>query len=147
MPCWQNPEVDVGGYRPPLVGINSTYATQIVKNFPFPPRSVFVHPGISGLAIIGWKSPFTGLVNVSGFFSDLDPTGFNGVIWSVDRGSQTFASGTIASGGPAQTFSLTNVAVKAGQALYFIVDPNGDYTSDSTGVDVIVTGVGHAESE
>jgi hypothetical protein len=110
--------------------------------------SVFVHPGISGLVIIGWKSPFTGLVNVSGlFFSDLDPTGFNGVVWSVDRGSQTLASGTIANGGPAQTFSLTNVAVKAGQVLYFIVDPNGDYTSDSTGVDVIVTRVAQAETK
>jgi hypothetical protein len=147
MPCWQNPEVDVRGYRLPLVGINSTYAIQVVKNFPFPSRSVFMHPSISGLAIIGWRSPFSGLVNVSGFFSDLDPTGFNGVIWSVDRGSQTLATGTIANGGPAQTFSLTNIAVKSGQVLYFIVDPNGDYTSDSTGVDVIVTRVDHAESE
>ena len=119
MPCWQNPEVDVRGYRLPLVEINSTYATQIVKNFPFPPRSVFVHPSISGLAIIGWKSPFTGLVNVSGFFSDLDPTGFNGVIWSVDRVSQTLASGTIANGGPTQTFSLTNVAVKSRSSAVF----------------------------
>jgi hypothetical protein len=132
MPCWQNPEVDVRGYRLPLVGINSTYATQNVKNFPFPPRSVFVHPSISGLAIIGWKNPFTGSLNISGFFRDLDPTGFNGVIWSVDLGSQTLATGTIANGGPPQTFSLTNVSVKAGQVLYFVVDPDGDYTSDST---------------
>jgi hypothetical protein len=89
----------VRGYRLPLVGTNSTYSIQNVKNFPFPPRSVFVHPSIAGLAIIGWKSPFTGSVNVSGFFSDLDPTGFNGVIWSVDLGSQPLATGTIAKGG------------------------------------------------
>jgi hypothetical protein len=69
--------------------------------------------------MIGWKSPFTGLVNVSGFFSDLDPTGFKGVIWSVDRVSQTLASGTIANGGPAQTFSLTNVAVKSRSSAVF----------------------------
>ena len=56
MPCWQNPEPDARGYRLPLVGINSTYATQFVKNFGFPPRSVFMHPSSSGLAIIGWKS-------------------------------------------------------------------------------------------
>jgi hypothetical protein len=146
MPCWQNPEV-VGGYRLPLVGINSTYAIQNVKNFPFPPRSVFVHPSSSGLAIIGWRSPFTGSVNVSGFFSDLDPTGFNGVIWSVDLGSQTLATGTIANGGPAQTFSLMNVSVKAGQVMYFIVDPDGDISSDATGVDVTITKVRHVESE
>lgn len=147
MPCWQNPQVDVRGYRLPLVGINATYTAQVVKNFPFPPRSVFVHPSISGLAIIGWKSPFTGMVNVSGFFSDLDPTGFNGVIWSVDLGSQTLATGIIANGGPAQTFSLNDVFVKSGQVLYFIVDPDGDYTSDATGVDVTITRVRNSESD
>jgi hypothetical protein len=146
MPCWQNPEL-VGGYRLPLVGINSTYTVQVVKNFPFPPRSVFMHPSNSELAIIGWKSPFTGLVNISGFFSDLDPTGFNGVIWSVDLGSQTLSTGTIANGGPAQTFSLTNVSVKAGQVLYFIVDPDGNDSSDSTGVDVTIRKVSHVESD
>jgi len=139
MPCWQNPAVDARGYRLPLVGINATYVTQIVKNFPFPPRSVFMHPSSTGLAIIGWKSPITGVVNVTGFFSDLDPTGATGVIWSVDRGSATLASGTITNGGSPQTFSLTGVSVSTGQVLYFIVDPDGDYSSDSTGVDVTIT--------
>jgi hypothetical protein len=139
MPCWQNPEVDARGYRLPLVGINATYSTQVVKNFPFPPRSVFMHPSSTGLAIIGWKSPITGLVNITGFFSDLDPTGATGVIWSVDRGSQTLASGTISNGGPPQTFGLTGVSVSVGQVLYFIVDPDGDYSSDATGVDVTIT--------
>jgi len=139
MPCWQNPEPDARGYRLPLVGINSTYATQFVKNFGFPPRSVFMHPSSSGLAIIGWKSPITGLVNITGYFSDLDPTGANGVIWSVDKGSQTLASGTIANGGPPQTFGVTGVSVSVGQVLYFTVDPDGDYTSDATGVDVTIS--------
>lgn len=147
MPCWQNPEVDARGYRLPLVGINSTTEIQVVKNFPFPPRSVFVHPSSTGLAIVAWKSPVTGLVNISGFFSDLDPTGFNGVIWSVDRGSQTLASGTIPNGGPPQTFNLTNVSVKTGQVLYFTVDPDGDYSSDATGMDVTITKVSHSESD
>lgn len=141
MPCWQNPEVDVRGYRLPLVGMNSTYQAQVVKNFPFPPRSVFVHPSISGLAIVGWRSPITGVLKVSGFFSDLDPTGATGVIWSVDKTGTTLVSGTIANGGPPQTFSLNSVPINAGQVLYFIVDPDGDYSSDSTGMDVTITQV------
>src|SRR5215471_14216389 len=42
MACWQNPNLE-GVYRIPLVGMNATYQTQIVKNIPFPPRSVFMH--------------------------------------------------------------------------------------------------------
>jgi hypothetical protein len=101
---------------------------------------VWIHSGVNGLGLIGWKSPISGLVNVTGFFSDLDPQCGNGVIWSVDKGSQTLASGTIANGGPSQSFNLVAVPVVVGQVLYFTVDPNnGDYACDSTGVDVTVT--------
>jgi len=143
MPCWQNPVPDSAGYRLPLVGINTLFTTQVVKNFGFPPRSVFMHPSSTGLAIIGWKSPLTGLVNVSGFFSDLDPTGSTGVKWSVDKGSTRLASGTIQNGGAPQTFSLASVSITAGQVLYFTIDPDRDYASDSTGVDVTITAVTH----
>jgi|SRR6516225_933717 hypothetical protein len=99
-----------------------------------------MHLGEAGLGIIGWKSPLTGSVNMAGFFSDLDPNCGNGIIWSVDRGAQKLATGTIANGGPLQTFSRTGVSVFAGQILYFVLDPNGgDYFCDSTGVDVTIS--------
>jgi hypothetical protein len=141
MACWQNPNLERGIYPIPLVGVNFTYLTQLPNGlFGIPPRSVFIHPSSSGLAIIGWKSPITGSVNVTGFFSDLDPTAGNGVIWSVDKGSQTLASGAIANRGPSQTFSVSDVSVSAGQVLYFVVDPNsGDDFSDTTGVDVTIS--------
>jgi hypothetical protein len=140
MSCWQNPDLERGIYRIPLVGINSTFTSQSPNGvFGIPPRSVFMHPSSSGLAIIGWKSPITGLVDVTGFFSDLDPTGATGVIWSVDKGGQRLTSGTIDNGGPPQTFTLVRVSVSAGQVLYFTVNPNRDDTSDTTGVDVKIT--------
>jgi hypothetical protein len=98
-----------------------------------------MHLGFSELGVIGWKSPLTGSVNVAGFFSDLDPNCGNGIIWSVDKGSQTLATGTIANGGSAQTYSLTGISIVAGQVLYFIVDPNLDYSCDSTGIDVTIS--------
>jgi hypothetical protein len=99
-----------------------------------------MHPSAHGFAVIGWKSPITALVNIAGFFSDLDPNCGNGIIWSVDKGKQKLAFGTIANGGPPQTFSLAGVSVSAGQVLYFVVDPNaGDYFCDSTGVDVTIS--------
>ena len=146
MACWQNPNLERGIYPIPLVGVNFTYLTQLPNGeFGIPPRSVFIHPSSSELAVIAWKSPITGLVNVAGLFSDLDPTAGNGIIWSVDiwsasKGNQTLASGAIPNGGPAQTFSLTGVSVSVGQVLYFVVDPNsGDDFSDTTGMDVTIS--------
>jgi hypothetical protein len=141
--CWHNPNPDSQGNIAPIVGANFTYATQfpsLPKGDPFgiPARSVWMHPGMDGFGIVGWKSPITGSVNVAGSFSDLDPNCGNGIVWSVDKGSQKLATGTIANGGPPQTFSLAGVSVSAAQVLYFIVDPNGDYFCDSTGVDVTI---------
>lgn len=137
--CWQNPIPDSGTNRVPLVAVNFTYKTQVTKNFGIPSRSVTMHPSSQGLAIIGWKSPITGTVDITGYFSDIDPTCDNGVIWSVDKGSLTLTSGTIPNGGPPQSFSLAGVPLAAGQVLYFTVDPNhGDYACDSTGVDITI---------
>jgi len=138
-PCWQNPDPDSEGNTEPIIGANVTYKTQFVGILGIPARSVWMHPSMFGFAVIGWKSPITGQVNVAGFFSDLDPNCGNGVIRSMDKGSLTLTTGTIANGGPAQTFSLTGISVSAGQVLYFIVDPNGDYHCDSTGVDVTIS--------
>jgi hypothetical protein len=143
--CWRNPNLDSQGNNAPLVGANFTYHSQfpnLASGDPFgiPARSVWMHPGLSGeLAIIGWKSPLTGSVNVAGFFSDLDSNCGNGIIWSVDKGSQTLTSGTIANGGPSQSYSLTGIPLVAGQVLYFTVNPSGDYFCDSTGVDVTIS--------
>jgi hypothetical protein len=137
MACWQNPNPE-GVYLIPLVGINANYQTKIVKNIAFPPRSVFMHPSNAELAVIGWKSPIAGLVHISGFFSDLDPTGATGIIWSIYNGSARLASGTVSNGGPPQTFDL-DVAVKVGEVLYFAVDPDQQNdSSDSTGVDIVI---------
>jgi hypothetical protein len=143
--CWRNPIPAADGNQLPLVAVNFTYVTQFPNlalgdPFGIPARSVVIHPGVSGLGIIGWKSPISGLVNVAGFFSDLDPICGNGVIWSVDKGSSTLTRGTIPNGGPPQTFSLVGVPVVAGQVLYLTIDPkSGDYACDSTGVDVTIS--------
>jgi hypothetical protein len=143
IPCWQNPNPDKEGNIEPIIAANVTYHTLFFRDFGIPARSVTMHPTMSSLAVIGWKAPLSSVVNVTGFFSDLDPNCGNGVIWSVDiwsanKGSQTLASGTIANGGPSQTFNLTGTSIRTGQLLYFTVDPNGDYHCDTTGIDVTI---------
>jgi hypothetical protein len=143
--CWRNPNLDPQGNNAPLVGVNFTYHTQfpnLASGDPFaiPARSVWMHPGFSGeLAIIGWRSPITGAVSVSGSFSDLDPNCGNGIVWSVNKGSQVLTTGSIGNGGLPQSYSLTGIPVRTGQVLYFIVDSNQDYFCDSTGVDVTIS--------
>ena len=69
----------------------------------------------------------------------------NGIRWFIDRDSTNLASGVIANGG-GQSFSdgtgggsLTSVTVTAGQFVYVIVDPNGDYGYDATRLNVTIT--------
>jgi hypothetical protein len=105
---------------------------------------VFMHPSTSGLGVIGWKSPINGVVDVSGFFSHLDQSCGNGVIWSVDSwspaGNRQLATGTLPAVGQPETFSLTAVSVTKAHVLYFVVDPNaGDDFCDTTGIDVTIT--------
>jgi hypothetical protein len=143
--CWRNPNLDSEGNNAPLVGVNFSYHTQfpnLASGDPMaiPARSVWMHPGFSGeLAIIGWHSPITGTVSVSGFFSDLDPNCGDGIVWSVNKSGQVLATGTIDNGGPSQSYSLTGISISTGQVLYFIVDRRQDYFCDSTGVDVTIT--------
>jgi len=48
-----------------------------------PPQSLFVHPGANGAVAIGWLSPFTGKVRITGRVKDAHPGGPDGVGWSI----------------------------------------------------------------
>lgn len=138
VPCWHDPIPDVNGNTVPLVGFNFTDVTQfILPGLGVPPRSLFIHPGIDRLGIVGWKSPINGSVNIAGSFSDLDPNCGNGVLWFIDKGSRTLTSGDIPNGA-AESFSLSS-RVEKNQVLYFIVDPKEDYVCDTTSLKLVIT--------
>jgi hypothetical protein len=135
--CWIDPAVDATGNSLPLVALN---ATRSVVRFPdpydIPPRSVYLHPGTDRLAIVGWKSPVNGRVTLEGSFVDLDTRCGNGVLWSIDKHDTTLKSGDLPGGGVA-TFHV-RVNVRRDDALYVIVDPNGDYSCDTTGLELTI---------
>lgn len=124
----------------PAVSVNFTSQTQY-QSVVIPPHAVHFHPASDRLAIIAWKSPLNAIVKITGGFTDLDPNCGNGVLWSIDRGTQRLAFGDLPNGG-ARSFQLPAVSVTRGRVLYFILDPkNGDYGCDTTMIDLTIAEV------
>jgi hypothetical protein len=58
----------------------------------------------------------------------------NGIIWSIDQGAATLRSGQLAPGETANVDLTT--AVTVGDALFLIIDANGNSDCDGTFVDL-----------
>lgn len=102
---------------------------------------LFVHPFIDAHVVVGWRSPATTTVSVTGAFRDADATCGNGVAWFVDLEGATLAQGSFANGGEAtlDAEELTGIEVTEGAMLYFIVSADGEHSCDSTIADIIIT--------
>jgi hypothetical protein len=50
-----------------------------------PPQSLFVHPSQAGAVAVGWLSPISGKVRISGRIKDAHPGGPDGVGWKIER--------------------------------------------------------------
>jgi hypothetical protein len=149
---WQGSVVSISAKdKLPAVGINNTGGAQVFARWL--PGVIRVHPLHNKLVIVGWRSPMTGTVMVSGGVSDIDPSGGNGILWSIDHfdgvTNRTVASGSIPEGG-SQSFQdgsggagLVDIPVDEGDFLYFLVDPkSGSHGFDSTGLSVAIRGRG-----
>jgi hypothetical protein len=105
--------------------------------------TVHVHPSPSSAAVVGWKSPVQGTVQVEINLADRDPNGGDGVDWFVQHVQKNRTtmpgSGVIVNGGSASW--LRTLSVKAGDILYFGFGPGpaGDYYYDSTALDITIT--------
>jgi hypothetical protein len=133
----------------PVLLVNTTDAEQSIATFKLPPKGVTVHPGPKNGVVVGWRSPIQGTVKVSGQFADADPQCGDGIAWAIDLkmaiGRQELASGAFANGGR-QRFAdgqngknLTVISVEAGDTLEFVVLPKGDYTCDTTVIELTIS--------
>src|SRR5262249_45230666 len=82
-----NPGVHVwkGPADGPSLTVNTNNRELQILSFRLPPRSVAVHPGPSNGVVVGWKSPISGRVRVTGRLADADPQGGDGVAWILDH--------------------------------------------------------------
>ena len=138
---WTTPS----GY--PVVDHNRGTTTATCATDTHPAGAGWVHPASAGPAIIGWKSPISGTVSVAGSVADDDGVCGDGILWSIDKGSTTLASGSFVNGG-SQAFSagtgggsLASQAVSAGDQLFLLVLPGADYFCDATRVNLTITAV------
>jgi hypothetical protein len=88
--------------------------------------------------VVGWLSPISGQVRISGLIRDMDANCGNGVLWTMDLGMTALARGSLGNGetqrfaGSQSGSRLESVWVSEGETLYFTVDPNGEVGCDST---------------
>lgn len=128
----------------PAIGINSADTAHTFLGVNWPSQRIRVHPSTTELVIVGWRSPVNGEVAITGGADDMDDSAGNGINWFIDKGSQNLASGSFENGGT-QIFqqgdggaNLASVHVTEGEFIYFVVDPRGDYTFDSTQLDISI---------
>ncbi len=108
------------------------------------PHSVGVHPTPKLRVAVGWRSPITGAVNVTGRVQRAHIGCGNGVTWLVElrRGNtrQRLAAGT-AGGAEEHKFGpFENLVVQPGDLLALVVGPrDGEHSCDMTAIDLTVT--------
>ena len=142
----------VYGYNAPMgtpsLTANTNNEAKMILTFTLPPRSVCVHPGPTNGVAIGWKSPISGMVEISGRVVDADPACGNGIAWMLDhrslRGPESIATGAFENGAN-QEFALgkgggqlTHVSVKEGESIELLVLPKGEYSCDTTVVELTI---------
>jgi len=132
--CWIGPTD-----APPWVGVNRNDGPVTLLTFVLPAQSVDLHPGPSEPAAVAWTSPIGGEVRVRGRVADADDKGGNGVAWSLDRRRgrawKALASGEIPNGGKAEIAPVA-VEVEPGDGLRLVVFPKGEYSFDTTTIEL-----------
>ncbi len=129
--------------------INATGREISFSTIKMPPRSVAIHPSPSAGVAVGWKSPITGTIQIKGWVSDADPNCGDGIEWTVDAraagNSKQLASGAIPNGGAQQIVEgkgaskLMSIEVREGDMIQLVVLPKGDYSCDTTVVELNIT--------
>lgn len=146
-----------GSRNTPHIGKNANSSPvspcSSIPELVWPPGAVVAHPSISRLAVVEWKSPFTGAVSISGAVADAESGAFcgDGIGWTIDKGpgdrssKTTLASGSFGDGGSQQFDqgsgggSLSSVAVQQGENLYFVIDPGSFLNEDCDSTVLAVT--------
>lgn len=101
--------------------------------------SIYLHPTQGVHAILAWKSPVAGQVDIEGVVArPQNPCDApsHGLLFSVDRGAETLRTISLDNGQEADF--ILNTIVGVGDRVYFVVDADGDANCDLTQLRVTV---------
>jgi mono/diheme cytochrome c family protein len=130
----------------PSAVANNTDREVSFLSIKMPAHSLAIHPSPKAGVAVGWKSPITGIVRLKGKVADADPSCGDGIEWTIklkkSGGVTSLANGAIANGGM-QPFSegkgaekLMAVNVQPGEMIEVAVLPKGEYSCDTTLVEL-----------
>jgi len=91
----------------------------------FPAQTAFMHPEAGGgtlNAVVGWKSPITGTVTLSGSIESTDHY-VEGISWQLDQGSTILSGPTEQADNNPTSFGPIEISVTAGESVYLDVGP------------------------
>ena len=125
--------------RLPAVGIDAAGQPVDFEGIHWPPGQVLVHPLFDREVVVGWHSPLTGVVNVTGSASlPQQPNCGNGVGWSLRHNDAVLRSGTL-TGTESAEWNLPLIAVTEGEAIHLAIDSiGGNISCDSTLVSITI---------
>lgn len=126
----------------PSVTVNATDHQIDFLTIKLPAKTVAVHPSPADAVVIGWKAPVAGKISVRGKVTDVDKECGNGIEWRLQtRGStrRQLAGGSVENGGGKLFDELRDVEMAAGDFVELLILPKGDYSCDSTAVELEVS--------
>ena len=108
------------------------------------PHGVAVHPSPTLRAAVGWLSPITGDVQITGAVQRAHPECGNGVTWLLElrRGAirRRLGAGNALGPEPVKVGSNDLVDVRAGDLISLLIGPrDGNHSCDLTAVDLTIT--------
>jgi hypothetical protein len=131
---WQGPTGDT-----PWFSANTNNQAVTLLTFVLPARSISVHPGPTESVGVVWTSPVAGRIEIQGKLADSDPSGGDGITWLLEHRDglawKSVRSGMIDNGG-SMVLPITSVVVKPGDSVRLLVGPRGEYTCDTTTIDL-----------
>ncbi|QHW29730.1 carbohydrate-binding protein [Paenibacillus rhizovicinus] len=101
-------------------------------------RDSFFHPETTNDAVKKWVAPQAGNVTITGNVLKVNASS-NGVIAKIFKNTTQLWSATVTSAADATPSGVSNIHVEAGDALYFVINANGDMNFDETNWSPVVT--------
>ncbi|HZQ66996.1 MAG TPA: hypothetical protein VFA68_00645 [Terriglobales bacterium] len=128
--CWHGTESRFLDLRlTPEIAFNFTNSLLDAKDewfVGYQPRAMLLTASWEHFAIVAWRSPFAGAIQIDGEFGWRNFFNSVAAAWNVDKGSSTLRSGSLYGGGFKGPVHIGRLPVSTGDVLYFIVDNSND---------------------